>query len=139
MNLPRNEKVSPSVALMAGDGGDEIFGGYPRYEAPLYYLIKIKICTTIFWKVLNPVLKLISEDTSGNHRFRRVKTFVSSLSKPVDEMYEDWVAHFSFKEINLLLQTRLDFDKAVTEVFNSLPSKNLIVKTVYYRFEDLFG
>lgn len=125
--LTKETKKYATVAL-AGDGGDEIFGGYPRYEAALLFE-KIKFVPRIFWKVLNPFFKIISEDVSGNHKLRRVKTFVSSLSKPLDEMYEDWVAYFSLKEINELYKVQQDFHRVVSEVFNAIPTNDLIIKT----------
>lgn len=125
--LTKETKKFATVAL-AGDGGDEIFGGYPRYEAALLFE-KIKFVPRVFWRVLNPFFKLISEDISGNHKLRRIKTFVSSLSKPVDAMYEDWVGYFSEKEINALFMVQRDFHKAVADMFNTIPTKDLIVRT----------
>tara|TARA_R110002051_G_scaffold31371_2_gene71526 strand:+ start:9501 stop:11342 length:1842 start_codon:yes stop_codon:yes gene_type:complete len=124
--LTKETKKYATVAL-AGDGGDEIFGGYPRYEAALLYN-KIKFVPRLIWKALNPFFMLISEDISGNHKLRRVKTFVNSLSKPVDEMYEDWVAYFSINEINTLFKVQQDFDRVVLEVFNAIPTNDLIIK-----------
>ena len=125
--LTKETKKYATVAL-AGDGGDEIFGGYPRYEAALLFE-KIKFVPRVFWSVLNPFFKLISEDISGNHKLRRIKTFVSSLSKPMDAMYEDWIGYFSEKEINALFMVQRDFHKAVAAIFNAIPTKDLIIKT----------
>jgi asparagine synthase (glutamine-hydrolysing) len=125
--LTKETKKYATVAL-AGDGGDEIFGGYPRYEAALLYN-KIKFVPRLIWKALNPFFMLISEDISGNHKLRRVKTFVNSLSKPMDQMYEDWIAYFSIKEINELFKVQQDFHKVVSEVFNAIPTNDLIIKT----------
>ena len=125
--LTKETKKYATVAL-AGDGGDEIFGGYPRYEATLLYN-RIKFMPRILWKILNPLFNLISEDTTGDHKLRRIKTFLKSLSKPQDEMYEDWIGYFSIKEINALFRINREFHRVVLDIFNEVSERDLLIKT----------
>ena len=64
---------------MAGDGGDEIFGGYPRYEACLLYN-KLRRVPKFLFKTGAVLTGVIPENSSGNHTLRRAKTFINSLA-----------------------------------------------------------
>jgi len=114
--LTKETKKYATVAL-AGDGGDEIFGGYPRYEAILL-ANKLKVIPKPLFKLLSAFTQLIPESSSGNHKLRRIKTFISSLSKTEDEMYEDWVSYFSDKELQQLLKVYRSYNHTVKELWN---------------------
>ncbi|CUU68066.1 asparagine synthase (glutamine-hydrolyzing) [Campylobacter hyointestinalis subsp. hyointestinalis] len=125
--LTKETKKLATVAL-AGDGGDEIFGGYPRYEAILL-ANKLKYIPKSIFSLISNFAKLMPESSDGNHRLRRIKTFINSLSKNSDEMYEDWIGYFDDNELKQLLKNYKEYKHIVNDIWNSQSYNNDILKS----------
>ena len=76
-----------------------------------------------------PIFSVLPESASGDHRVRRLKTFLNSLTKPPAEMYEDWVGYFSLKEIDQLYKIEQNFDRVVKEFYDLIPTDDILIKT----------
>jgi len=125
--LTKETKKLATVAL-AGDGGDEIFGGYPRYEAILL-ANKLNNVPKSLFKMASIFTNLITESSSGNHKLRRIKTFVNSLSKAEDEMYEDWIGYYSDDELNKLFKAYKPYKHIVKDIWNKQNYNDGILKS----------
>ena len=91
------------VALV-GDGGDEVFAGYPRYAGGLAARHYRKAVPGFLRSGLIPRLaSLIPESSSGWHTPRRIREFLSSAGEPEDAMYASWVEYFTPLERQALL------------------------------------
>jgi asparagine synthase (glutamine-hydrolysing) len=93
-DLSRQAREHVTVALV-GDGGDEVFAGYPRYRGGLLAQRYRRLPSWLRRDVAVPLSALIPESTKGFHGLRRAREFLSGANLPNDEMYASWVEYFT--------------------------------------------
>lgn len=125
--LTKETKKVATVAL-AGDGGDEIFGGYPKYQAAMFAQ-KLKCIPKSLFKLASMVTDQIPESTSGNHLPRRIKTFVSALSMQEAEMYDEWSGYIGDHELSKLFKEALAYKHIVRDLWANQTKGNNIIKS----------
>lgn len=94
LNLYKKISENGHRLVLTGDGADEIFGGYPRYEALAKFPNLIKLESPIISKILD------RERTSLNSRF--LQLLVSQSSNKNFDNWLHWHWNFSPKELQRL-------------------------------------
>ena len=92
-DLSQSARRHVTVALV-GDGGDEVFAGYPRYQGGLLAGRYRRLPGILRRGVIEPLVALLPESSSGRHGLRRIREFVAGASRPDAEMYAGWVEYF---------------------------------------------
>jgi asparagine synthase (glutamine-hydrolysing) len=82
-----------TVAL-AGDAGDEVFLGYPRY-AGVRLRGRLDRIPLPARRALAWLSGSIAESSNGNHARRRAREFLSTAAQPWQQAYAGWVGYFS--------------------------------------------
>ncbi len=122
--LSRRARSEVSVALV-GDGGDEVFAGYPRYQGAL---LADRVLGLIPGPLRKSLASFIPESQSGFHALRRAREFLSSPSDP-GERYASWVEYFSPEERRQLLGLETEPQRPIADLYRSL-DRGTILDTV---------
>ncbi len=113
-----------TVALV-GDGGDEVFAGYPRYQGGLLAAKWRRIPAPLRRGLIEPLVSLLPESSSGNHTLRRIREFVAGAGRPDAEMYASWVEYFSPEERRALLGGALP-PRPIAELYRATGRANAL-------------
>ncbi|MBF0166077.1 MAG: asparagine synthase (glutamine-hydrolyzing) [Alphaproteobacteria bacterium] len=112
--LSRRARSEVSVALV-GDGGDEVFAGYPRHQGAL---LAERTLGFMPEKLRKGLAGLIPESQSGWHTLRRAREFLSAPSDPA-ERYASWVEYFSPQERMDLLGLDHEPLRPIAEIYRN--------------------
>jgi len=92
-----------TVAL-AGDGGDEGFGGYPRHRAACSLdLYQRAVPASLRRSVVRRLADRIPEWAEGPQALRRARRFLRTAEQSVPAVYRDWLTYHSPDELSALL------------------------------------
>jgi asparagine synthase (glutamine-hydrolysing) len=101
-DLSKKARQHLKVALV-GDGGDEVFAGYPRYQGGLLAQRYRALVPGPARHLAAAAARLIPESSRGRHGLRRAREFLTGAGLPDGAMYAGWVEYFSPHERQRML------------------------------------
>jgi asparagine synthase (glutamine-hydrolysing) len=135
MYLAEVTRREVTVAL-SGDGGDELFAGYERYQAvklaQRFDLLPASLRKVFAWKLWQRI------PSSGEQRSlpRRIKRFIDALGQSPELRYLRWIGIFdrSWREELYTdeLKSRIDWsasDRVLLDAYEECPDRDFITRT----------
>jgi asparagine synthase (glutamine-hydrolysing) len=111
------------VAL-GGDGGDELFAGYPTLQAHRLAEYYMRAPRLLREGLLEPVVRRLPVSRSNLSFDFRAKRFVSGAGYPVAERHQRWMGSFATEERSALLSREarheVDIDAAYADPLNQV-------------------
>jgi asparagine synthase (glutamine-hydrolysing) len=136
-----------TVAL-GGDGGDELFAGYPMYYAHTLAAKYNAIPAFVRSGLIEPVVNALPVSTSNMSFDYKAKRFVRSAKNDPITRHHGWFGSFAVEQHEKLFtkdvldQTEADIYRGVRELVDASDAKNIIEKAQYadinyYLAEDI--
>jgi asparagine synthase (glutamine-hydrolysing) len=103
--LSRATREHVKVAL-AGDGGDEVLGGYPRYQGVWFADVMRRVPETLRSKVQTAIDRFAPTSSVRGHPVNRLRRFAATADRPIDDMYFRWMSYLDAERKSELLADR---------------------------------
>lgn len=100
--LCRQARLGVTVAV-TGDGGDEAFGGYPRYRATWALAALRGLPEPVRGRWLQQLSRHLPEGRDDKPTLRRIRRFLGAASGPFAHTYRDWLSQYPHSELGGLL------------------------------------
>lgn len=110
-----------TVAL-AGDGGDEVFAGYPRHQGGLLAARYRRLVPGPLRSLAAFASALIPESSAGHHALRRAREFLAAGGMDAAEAYASWVEYFDPEERRALLHLQSRPRRPIAALYRAAPS-----------------
>lgn len=117
--LSKFTKEYVTVAL-GGDGGDELFCGYPTFVAHKLASYYLKIPKTIQKNLIEAIVLNLPVSTSDFSFDFKAKQFLKGIYHPLDLRHQIWLGSFSPSEQKELFQENLKMDLSKEHIFSDI-------------------
>jgi len=122
-DLSRKAREHVTVALV-GDGGDEVFAGYPRYSGGILAGRMRRLPHFVRQRLIAPAAALIPESSEGHHVLRRAREFLSTAALDSASAYASWVEYFGPEERRQLLGLDKIPDRPIARLYAEAASRD---------------
>lgn len=126
--------------MLAGDGGDELFGGNERYVRQRVFELYGRVPRVLRRHLIEPLSRLVDEESSITP-LRKLRSYVAQAAIPMPERLETWNLIYRTGPVRLLdpdFLSMVDPRRALDnmrEVYDSVPGASLVNRMLFYDWQ----